>query len=1746
MPSKADPSIYAGNVSCDFETPLCSWNDDPSGDFLWTRKRGSTPSSGTGPSGDHTTGNGYYVYIESSGRSQGDRARLISGEITPPSPAQAICLEFHYHMFGTSVGTLNLFSRLGTTDTALWSRTGTQSGNRWHRAELTITMSTKYKLVLEGIRGNTYSSDIAVDDILYTEADCPPRRVCTVELDSCGLIQDKNDDFDWSRVQASALATSSGPHEDKSTGTANGYVMYLDPTQGSVNQRAVMYTSQFDPNSFGECATFWYHMHGQNAGTLTVTEDATSTVVFTKTGNQGNMWRFGAASIPPTTKKYRILIEGKHGAGSVDHIALDNFDIRVGPCDPVGYCDFERNMCGWTNELQKDDFDWVRTRGQDATHWLSPPQDHTTLTDKGFYMLIEGTLFPSGKKAWLVSEHLPQADPACLTFWLYMHGTGAGTINIYMMNPASGTMQKKFSSTGDRGSFWHEVQVDVASGIEHQVVMEVIEGTNNNATVAIDDVAFDQVQCKVGSAFDCDFEADLCGFTQPIDDDFDWTRAQKTPSSSTGPSTDHTLGSGAGYFIYIEASFPRQAGDKAWLVSPNVPQQTASRCLDFWYHMYGDDIDTFNVYANTTSTGLGVPILKRVGTREDKWYRAQVEIVRSSEDFQYVFEGIVGNSYEGDQALDDIRVYDGECEATHFCEFQDPNLCGYKQDTKDDFDWTHNKGPTPSFYTGPTADYSYGTPEGYYMYIECSPPRPNDIARLISPVFVPDQSTKDACWTFFFHMYGADIGTLKVLMRDQNLQDTTIFTASGDNYGDRWLLGRATVTSKTAYQIVFEATAGSGYMSDIAIDHVGYKAGVCPEKGSCDFEDNICTWTNSQDDEFDWLRLSDSTWSSYTGPSEDHTCYYMYIETSSPRTSGDYAYLESEVFPKSPLTGSCMSFWYHMYGSDIGEMLIFSRGRGNNSRLEESLWYLQKEQSVNSTDWKFGQVGLYFNYDYQITFEGVVGTSFLGDIAIDDISFSHTGFCQFQPRTADPATLARNISCNFEKNTCRWVQDKSDDLNWIRQSGPTFGWDTGPNGDHTTGQGYYLLLDAWSGALGSNEVGRITSRTINPTSLTGGCLTWWYHMAGRDMGTMSMYLNDLTLQSIIKLWSRSGDQSGDWLMFQRTIKSGNKFTITFEGTMGSFWASDMALDDISFNEGSCPPTKWCDFEVDMCDWIQAVTDDFDWERKRGDEVHSGTILPLPDKTFETATGHFAYLSEKPPRVKGDQAIMYNSHYPATPTGECLHFWYHLHGTGVGSLAVHQYTGTLGNKMWERVGEQDDIWHRATVTLLSSISFFPAFVGTVGDPSGNGDIAIDEIDRKDGACLPPGYCDFQEDLCGWYNEPNDDQLDFERSSGATQSYNTGPSYDHTYGTQNGYYVFLETSWATKGDEAWLVSEHFQPSTTGDCLTLWYHMYGQGVDKMQVAQMDPTTKTKTVKQTVNGNQGDAWHELQVDLSSPTASYQIVIIAVVGKNYTSDIAVDDLHWTTGKCGTPKLQDCDFELNLCGYSQATDDDFDWTRAQGSTTSSQTGPPTDHTFGTDQGYYVYIEDSGQPYDDKARLLSPLVDNSHKSCISFYYHMFGSDIQTLNVYVQPQGGVLSQPIWTRSGTLDDRWYLGQFEAAFSSPYQIVYEGVASYSYQGDIALDDLKITDGNCKGTTRCTFEDTTLCSYIQETSDDFDWIVSHGPTPTKNTGPSVDVTLGTSSGKSDSVIFHLLIKLMDATCTLKQTRGQSVTRLPF
>lgn len=107
---------------------------------------------------------------------------------------------------------------------------------------------------------------------------------------------------------------------------------------------------------------------------------------------------------------------------------------------------------------------------------------------------------------------------------------------------------------------------------------------------------------------------------------------------------------------------------------------------------------------------------------------------------------------------------------------------------------------------------------------------------------------------------------------------------------------------------------------------------------------------------------------------------------------------------------------------------------------------------------------------FQITFEGVRGQSYSGDIAIDDVEFV-VGTCPIVPvrakptnpwttpssaptvTTVGPTAAPSKWDCNFETNFCTWIQDTSDRFNWTRAKGSTTSYNTGPTSDHTTGQG---------------------------------------------------------------------------------------------------------------------------------------------------------------------------------------------------------------------------------------------------------------------------------------------------------------------------------------------------------------------------------------------------------------------------------------------------------------------------------------------------------------------------------------------------------------------------------------------------------------------------------------------------------------------------------------------------------------------
>ena len=87
--------------------------------------------------------------------------------------------------------------------------------------------------------------------------------------------------------------------------------------------------------------------------------------------------------------------------------------------------------------------------------------------------------------------------------------------------------------------------------------------------------------------------------------------------------------------MYIETSYPRKKGDKARFLSPNYTPVKGGQCLQFWYHMYGNDIGTLNVYIKI-GANLGIPVWIRSGNRGNVWKVSQIAITATT-GFQVCF-----------------------------------------------------------------------------------------------------------------------------------------------------------------------------------------------------------------------------------------------------------------------------------------------------------------------------------------------------------------------------------------------------------------------------------------------------------------------------------------------------------------------------------------------------------------------------------------------------------------------------------------------------------------------------------------------------------------------------------------------------------------------------------------------------------------------------------------------------------------------------------------------------------------------------------------------------------------------------------------------------------------------------------------------------------------------------------------------------------------------------------------------------
>ncbi|XP_068438273.1 MAM and LDL-receptor class A domain-containing protein 1 [Clinocottus analis] len=377
---------------------------------------------------------------------------------------------------------------------------------------------------------------------------------------------------------------------------------------------------------------------------------------------------------------------------------------------------------------------------------------------------------------------------------------------------------------------------------------------------------------------------------------------------------------------------------------------------------------------------------------------------------------------------------------------------------------------------------------------------------------------------------------------------------------------------------------------------------------------------------------------------------------------------------------------------------------------------------------------------------------------------------------------------------------------------------------------------------------------------------------------------------------------------------------------------------------------------------------------------------------------------------------------------------------------------------------------------------------------------------------PSECDFESGNCGWYELTLGDGFDWVR--GCSEEIPPGycaPPLDHSTNSTEGHYMYILKNSSSLYPSAILRGPWFKQSGSGCTMSFWHYNSGFSAGAADMYLRMNGDQNRTVIWRTFYDQGTHWNQVTVQLGRITQPFQIALAKISLGVFYGASGLDDISFkncsmppAVAECPTrthfhcvrtkacvehlqlcdlvddcgdesdeegcsPELQ-CNFEHGLCSWKQDHRGDvFDWTHIQGPTPTMNTGPWRDHTLGTRFGHYLYIESSApQEFKDTAVLLSRVfqpthhggMDTSRSRCVfRFHYHMFGSHVFCLAVYLRTTTYGRGHMLWVRYGTQGNLWHRKTLYLTSARPFQILIEGTVGDDFNGDIAIDDLSFLE---------------------------------------------------------------------------------------
>ncbi|XP_042277633.1 MAM domain-containing protein 2a isoform X1 [Thunnus albacares] len=632
----------------------------------------------------------------------------------------------------------------------------------------------------------------------------------------------------------------------------------------------------------------------------------------------------------------------------------------------------------------------------------------------------------------------------------------------------------------------------------------------------------------------CNFELGTCGYTSD-------------PAYGSWSMNEE------GHLITVDSAFLYDQ-EQAVLVSPVLDQQEWS-CVRLVYQIAGQG--SLQLHLRPDSDNFDYR-LWTANKASDSWLIASVDLANTTTPYQILLEGRPERGSGNSVAIFEIHIVPGYCIE---CNFEEHHLCGYSNSWNPNVNWYVGGSMTTEPESNLPENHTNSNRRGHYMYVDSVYAKHfQEVAKLTSPMTTVPMA---GCLSFYYHRDQERGNIFSVFTRDQlghyeEIWRPEVYTTMG------WTLVGIDIKAPLPLEVVFEVAFNSARGGYVAIDDISFSPEFChtdteptvdPSIANCDFENGLCLYYQERAESKVWSRVSVKPNAYRIGDHTTGTGCFLLADTRFTSRPGYVGRLHGPFLPGNHKY--CLRFYYMLYGFRKVDNALALYIYDENNVAQEKVWSLAYSSRAV---WKEVEITYMKPMVSKIVFVSICKNFWeCGLVALDDITVS-LGDCQITAGSLPG-------QCNFESGVCGYIQDKKEDnADWLRVRGYTPTSYTGPRGDHTTGVGYFMYIEA--SLMRPGQKAQLLTSDLRGSS-TPQCLIFYYHMYGSGTGILSVLLRHGSREHDVLLWRRRGEQSVSWIRAMVDYHCNVRHQIIFEAIRGPSLRSDMAIDDISFRRGPC-------------------------------------------------------------------------------------------------------------------------------------------------------------------------------------------------------------------------------------------------------------------------------------------------------------------------------------------------------------------------------------------------------------------------------------------------------------------------------------------------------------------------------------------------------------------------------------------------